>query len=296
MSAVAAPAAEVAEVNPRARRRRILRKRFLRRPVAVGSLFVVFLFLIVALFAPLIAPYSPSATDFSHLLAHPSSQHLLGTDELGRDEFSRLVWGARASIIVGFLATGLALVLALPLGLLAGYYRGPIDAVVARGTDVMLAFPYVVLALGLGIILGPGLETVIIALAVAGMPSLILVVRGQTLALREADYVPAAIATGAGDLRILFRHILPNMFSVLLVQATVLIPRVIVGEAALSFLGLGIRPPGASWGIMLQDGQTYLTQAPRLAVYPGIVLVIAALAFNLLGDGLRDVLDPQTTR
>src|SRR5262249_6674418 len=154
-----------------------------------------------------------------------------------------------------------------------GYYRGPIDAVVARGTDVMLAFPYVVLALGLGIILGPGLETVIIALAVAGMPSLILVVRGQTLALREADYVPAAIATGPGDLRILFRHILPNMFSVLLVQATVLIPRVIVGEAALSFLGLGIRPPGASWGIMLQDGQSYLTQAPRLAVYPGIVLV-----------------------
>ena len=198
-------------------------------------------------------------------------------------------------MIVAFLATGLALLLAIPLGLLAGYYRGPVDAVVARGTDVMLAFPYVVLAIGLGVILGPGLETVIIALAIAGMPGLIRIARGQTLALREADYVPAAIANGAGDARIIFRHILPNMASVLLVQATVMIPRAIVGEAALSFLGVGIRPPGASWGIMLQDAQNYLTQAPRLAVYPGIIIVVAALAFNLLGDGLRDVLDPQTT-
>jgi peptide/nickel transport system permease protein len=295
MTVVAAPY-EIAEANPRARRRRILRKRFLRRPVAVASLFVVFVFLLVALLAPLIAPYSQSQTDFTHILAHPSSQHLLGTDELGRDELSRLVWGARASITVAFLATGLALLLAVPLGLLAGYYRGPIDAVIARGTDVMLAFPYVVLALGLGVILGPGLLTVVIALAVAGTPGLIRIARGQALALREADYVPAAIANGAGDGRILFRHILPNMFSVLLVQATVMIPRAIVGEATLSFLGLGIRPPGASWGIMLQDGQNYLTQAPRLAVYPGIVIVVAALAFNLLGDGLRDVLDPQTTR
>ena len=296
MSAVAVPASEVAEANPRARRRRILRRRFMRRPVAVASLFVVFLFLAVALFASLIAPYSPSQTDFTHVLAHPSSQHLLGTDELGRDELSRLIWGARASIVVGFLATGLALLLAVPLGLLAGYFRGPLDGVVARGTDVMLAFPYVVLALGLGVILGPSLETVIIALAVAGMPGLVRIARAQALALGEADYVPAAIANGANDGRVIFRHILPNMFGVLLVQATVMIPRAIVGEATLSFLGLGIRLPGASWGIMLQDGQNYLTQAPRLAVYPGIVLGVAALAFNLLGDGLRDILDPQTTR
>jgi peptide/nickel transport system permease protein len=288
--------AEIAIANPRARRRRILRRRFLRRPSAVGALLVVAVFVVVAIFAPLIAPESARQTDFNHLLAHPSWQHLLGTDELGRDEFSRLVWGARASIVVGFLATGLGLILAVPLGLVAGYFRGPVDAVVARGTDVLLAFPYVVLAILLGMIFGTGLETTTVVLAIAGAPALIRIARAETLRLREADFVPAAIANGAGDGWILFRHILPNMKGVLLVQATLMIPRAIVGEAALSFLGLGIRPPGASWGIMLQEGQSYLTQAPRLAVYPGLVIFAAAFAFNLLGDGLRDVLDPRTAR
>jgi peptide/nickel transport system permease protein len=230
------------------------------------------------------------------VLAHPSWHHLLGTDELGHDEFSRLVWGARASIAVGFLATGLALVIAVPLGLVAGYYRGPVDAIIARGTDVMLAFPFLILAIGLGVILGRGLATSAIALAIAGCPGLIRITRGETLALRQAEFVPAAIANGAGDGRIVFRHILPNMMSVLLVSATVMIPRAIVGEATLSFLGVGIRPPGASWGIMLQSAQLYTTQALRLAVYPGIAIVLAVLAFNLLGDGLRDILDPRTTR
>ncbi len=289
-------AAEAGLGQPRARRRRILRRRFLRRPAAVGALFVVLLFLLTAVLAPVIAPESAAQTDFSQTLAHPSWQHLLGTDELGRDEFSRLVWGARASIVVGFLATGLALVLAVPLGLVAGYYRGLVDAVVARSTDVLLAFPYVVLAIGLGAILGPGLETATIALAIAGTPSLLRITRAETLRLRESEFVAAAVANGAGDARIVFRHILPNMTSVLLVQATVMIPRAIIGEAALSFLGLGIRVPGSSWGIMLQDAQSYLTQAPRLAVYPGIAIVLASLAFNLLGDGLRDVFDPRTTR
>jgi peptide/nickel transport system permease protein len=293
---VNAAAETIVLVNPRARRRRMLRKRFLRRPTAVASLVVVLLFLVVAIFAPLIAPESASATDFNAVLAHPSWHHLLGTDELGHDEFSRLVWGARASIAVGFLATGLALVIAVPLGLVAGYYRGPVDAIIARGTDVMLAFPFLILAIGLGVILGPGLATSAIALAIAGCPGLIRITRGETLALRQAEFVPAAIANGAGDGRIVFRHILPNMMSVLLVSATVMIPRAIVGEATLSFLGVGIRPPGASWGIMLQSAQSYTTQAPRLAVYPGIAIVLAVLAFNLLGDGLRDILDPRTTR
>ena len=287
--------AGISMASPRARRRQVIYRRFLRRPLAVGALLVVLAFVAVAVFGPLITPETAAQTDFNHVLAHPSWQHLLGTDELGRDELSRLVWGARASIVVGFLATGIALILAVPLGLLAGYFRGPLDAVIARGTDVMLAFPYVVLAIGLGAILGPGLGTTTIALAIAGTPALIRVARAETLRQREADYVPAAIANGAGDGRVVFRHILPNMTSVLLVQATVMIPRAIIGEAALSFLGVGIRPPGASWGIMLQDGQSYLMQAPRLAVYPGIAIVVAALAFNLLGDGLRDVLDPHTT-
>jgi peptide/nickel transport system permease protein len=279
--------------RPAARRRRLLRKRFLRHRPAAAGLVVVLVFLIVAVLAPWIAPESAGATDFQAVLAHPSWHHLLGTDELGHDEFSRLVWGARASMLVGFLATGLAMLIAVPLGLLAGYYRGWADAVIARTTDVLLAFPFVILAIGLAAILGPSLETVTIALGVAAAPHLIRVARGETLALREAEFVPAAIANGAGDATVIFRHILPNMSGPLLVQATILIPRAIIGEATLSFLGLGIRPPGASWGVMLQDAQSYLVQAPRLAVYPGIAIVLAALAFNLLGDGLRDVVDPR---
>jgi peptide/nickel transport system permease protein len=293
---VTAAAEAVVVPNPRARRRRILRRRFLRRPTAVASLVVVLLFLLVALFAPLIAPESSAQTDFTHTLAHPSWQHLLGTDELGHDEFSRLVWGARASITVGFLSVALAMLISVPLGLVAGYYRGGVDAVVARGTDVMLAFPFLILAIGLGVILGPGIGTATIALAIAACPGKIRIVRGETLSLREAEFVPAAVANGAGDGTIIFRHILPNMLSVLIISATVSIPRAIIGEATLSFLGIGIRPPGASWGIMLQSAQSYLTQAPRLAVYPGLVIVLAVMAFNLLGDGLRDVLDPRTTR
>jgi peptide/nickel transport system permease protein len=286
----------VALPSPRARRHRLLRRRFLRRPLAVGALIVILVFVVTAVFAPYIAPERAGTTDFNALLAHPSWGHLLGTDELGRDVFSRLVWGARASMQVGFLSTLLAMAIAVPLGLVAGYYRGWADAVIARGTDVMLSFPFVILAIGLAAILGPSLTTVTIALGVAAAPGVIRITRGETLSLREADFVPAAIANGAGDGTIIFRHVLPNMTSVLLVQATVIIPRAIIGEATLSFLGLGVRPPASSWGIMLHDAQSYLSQAPRLAVFPGITVVLASLAFNLLGDGLRDVFDPRTTR
>jgi len=283
-------------ISPRVRRRRVLRRRFLRRPLAVASLIVILVLAVTALFAPSIAPQTAGEVDFDAVLAHPSWQHLLGTDEFGRDIFSRLVWGARASMQVALLATILAMAIAVPVGLLAGFYRGWFDTVVARGTDVLLAFPFVILAVGLGVILGPSLTTATVALGVAAAPGVIRVARGETLALREAAFVPAAIASGAGDARIIFRHILPNMTGTLLVQATVTIPRVIIGEATLSFLGLGIRPPGSSWGVMLEGARSYLSQAPRLAVYPGVAIVLAAFAFNLLGDGLRDVLDPRTTR
>ena len=283
-------------VSPRARRRMLLRKRFLRRPMAVASLVVVLVFVLTAIFAPLLAPYGAGATDFNALLAHSSSKHLLGTDELGRDEFSRLIWGARASIQAGFFATVLAMLVAVPIGLVAGYYRGWVDTVIARMTDVLLAFPFVILAVGLAAILGPSLKNATIALGVAAMPGVIRIARGETLALREADFVPAAVANGANDFTIIFRHILPNMTSTLLVQATLIIPGAIIGEAMLSFLGLGVQPPTPSWGVMLQDAQSYLSQAPRLAVYPGLAIVVASLAFNVLGDGLRDIFDPRTTR
>jgi ABC-type dipeptide/oligopeptide/nickel transport system permease subunit len=293
MTTVEAP---VALPNPRARRRRLLRKRFLRRPMAVAGLIVVLTFVVVAIFAPLLAPYDPGATDFNSLLAQPSREHLLGTDELGRDELSRLIWGARASIQAGVFATILAMVVAVPIGLVAGYYRGWIDTVIARLTDVLLAFPFLILAVGLAAILGPSLMNATIALGIAAMPGLIRVARGEALALREEDFVPAAVANGANDFTIIFRHILPNMTSTLLVQATLTIPAAIIGEAVLSFLGLGVQPPTPSWGTMLQDAQSYLAQAPRLAVFPGLAIVIAALAFNVLGDGLRDIFDPRTTR
>jgi peptide/nickel transport system permease protein len=287
---------DVATLSPAARRRRILGRRFLRRPMAVAGLLVVLVFALMAIFAPLIAPYSASHTDFNAVLAHPSGEHLLGTDELGRDIFSRVVYGSRASMQAALFATLLAMVVAVPIGLVAGYYRGWVDPVISRITDVLLAFPFLILAVGLAAILGPSLLNATIALGIGAVPGLIRITRGETLALREEDYVRAAVASGGSDLTVLGRHILPNMTSTLLVQATVTIPIVIVGEAVLSFLGLGVQPPTPSWGVMLASAQDFLDQAPRLAVYPGLAIVLAALAFNLLGDGLRDVFDPRTQR
>jgi peptide/nickel transport system permease protein len=230
------------------------------------------------------------------LLQHSSGKHLLGTDELGRDVFSRIVWGSRASIEAGVLATLLAMAIAVPIGLVAGYYRGWIDPVIARLTDVLLAFPFLIVAVGLAAILGPSLRNATIALGVGAVPPLIRVARGEALSLSEEDYVRAAIANGASDARILAKHIFPNMLSTIIVQATVTIPAAIIGEAVLSFLGLGVQSPSTSWGVMLSDAKDFLTTAPRLSVYPGLAIFFCSLSFNLLGDGLRDILDPRTTR
>ena len=294
MSYVDTAASDV--LSPRARRRRLRRRRLARRPFAIAGFLVAAIFALGAILAPWVAPYSASATDFNAVLAHASGDHLLGTDELGRDILSRIIWGARASMQAGVLATGLAMAIAVPVGLVAGYYRGWVDPVISRLTDVLLAFPFLILAVGLAAILGPSLLNATIALGVGAAPGLIRVARGETLALREEDYVRAAVANGASDVTILFRHIVPNMASTLLVQGTVTIPAAIIGEAVLSFLGLGVQPPTPSWGVMLADAQSYLSQAPRLAVYPGLAIFPCSLSFNLLGDGLRDVLDPKTTR
>jgi ABC-type dipeptide/oligopeptide/nickel transport system permease subunit len=285
---------EAAVLSPRARMRRRMRRRMLRRPLAVAGLVVALVFVLMAIFAPVIAPYDPGKSDFSAALAPPSSEHLFGTDELGRDVFSRVVWGARASMQVGVFSTLLAMAVAVPIGLIAGYYRGWIDPVVSRITDVMLAFPFLIVAVGLAAILGPSLTNATLALAFSAAPSLIRVTRGETLALREEDYVRAAIANGASDTTILGRHVLPNMVGTLIVQMTVWIPTAIIGEALLSFLGLGVQPPTPSWGVMLSAAQPFIDQAPRLVIFPGLAIFLATLSFNLLGDGLRDVLDPRT--
>jgi peptide/nickel transport system permease protein len=287
---------EVTALSPTARRRRRIGRRLARRPLAIAGAVVVVLFVAAAILAPVVAPSAPADTNFDIVLQSPSWSHPLGTDELGRDVLSRVIWGARASLEAGVLATLLAMVVAVPLGLLAGYYRGWWDPVISRFTDVLLAFPFLVLAVGLAAILGPSLLNATLALGIAAIPGLIRVTRAETLSLREQEFVKAAVANGAGNGVILRRHLLPNMASTLLVQATITIPTAIIGESLLSFLGLGVQPPTPSWGVMLSSAQPFITLAPWLAIFPGIAVVMATLAFNLFGDGLRDALDPRSDR
>ncbi|MBF8190636.1 ABC transporter permease [Nonomuraea sp. K274] len=276
--------------------RRSIVFRFLRRPRALVACVIVLLFLITAVFAPIISPFDPSVNDFNAVRQAPSATHLLGTDELGRDLLSRIIHGSRASLTAGVCAALIALVVAVPLGLVAGYYRGFADTVIGRLVDTVLAFPFLILAIGLAAVLGPSLLNATIAIGVSHVPQLIRIVRGEVLAAREEEYVAGAIASGSRDRRILFRHILPNTTNTLLVQATVVVPTAILGEAALSFLGLGVQPPTPSWGVLLSTAQSHLEQAPWLSIFPGLAVMLAALSFNMVADGLRDVLDPKGTR
>jgi peptide/nickel transport system permease protein len=274
-------------------RRRVLR-RVLRNPLAMVGLAVVAVAVLAAALAPFVAPYPYDGTDFSSVApAPPSIDHWFGTDELGRDQFSRVLFGLRASIIVGALTVALSLAVGVPLGLLAGFY-GWLDPITSRLTDLLLAFPYLILAVGLAVILGPSLLTAVIAIAVgAQIPGMIRISRSETLRLRGMDYVGAAFANGASDLTVLGRHILPNAVNSIMVQATLYVPAAIIGEAVLSFLGLGVRPPTPSLGVMLSSAQPFYHEGPWMAVFPGVVIVVLTLALNLLGDGLRDALDPR---
>ncbi|MER7172180.1 ABC transporter permease [Streptomyces mesophilus] len=268
--------------------RRLRRNRLALTGAILGALFVF-----VAVFSSLLTPYDPAQPDFDNVLAPPSWDHWLGTDDLGRDQVSRVLVGVTASMQVGVLAVALAFVVAVPLGLLAGYYGKFADTVVSRLTDTMLAFPFLVLAVGLAAVLGPSLKNATIAIGISQIPAIVRITRAETLRLKHLDYVGAAVANGGGDGTILFRHILPNATSALIVQATVGIPSAIIGEAVLSFLGLGVQPPSPSLGVMLSSAQPFIANAPWMAVFPGLVIVLATLAFNLLGDGVRDILDPR---
>ena len=264
-----------------------------RRPAALVGGVIVLVFALMALGAPWIVRSDPSQGDWKLGRKAPTGAHPFGTDDLGRDNFARVVWGTRISMQAGVFSILFAIAVGVPLGLVAGYYRGPLDQALMRLTDAWLAFPFLILAIGLVTILGASLMNATLAIGLGATPTYIRLTRGLVLSTKEEDYVQGARALGARDLRLMGRHILPNIVSALLVQATVQIPTAIIAEAVLSFLGLGVQPPTPSWGTMLNAAQQFLESAWWMAVYPGLAIFVLALSFNLAGDGLRDVLDPR---
>ena len=293
MTATAAPSAKLH--REASRQARVIR-RLRRNPLAVISFSVLVLATFVAVLAAWLAPYAPEQTDFANTFSPPGTAgHLLGTDDLGRDVLSRIILGSRASLEVGMLAVATALLIGVPLGLASGYVRS-FDTVISRFTDLLLSFPFLILAVGLAAIRGASLGNAAVAIGIAQIPGIIRVVRSDTLRLKSLDFVAAAVVDGASDLWVLTRHILPNATSVVLVQATVAIPSAILGEAVLSFLGLGIQPPAPSLGTMLATAQQFAARAPWAAVLPGVTIMVLALAFNVFGDSLRDALDPKGSR
>src|SRR6516164_4793266 len=264
---------------------RLALRRLARRRMALVGLAVVVFFIAVAVAAPLVAPYDPLATDWRAVRKPPSPLHLFGTDELGRDVLARLIWGARASLMAGLVSVS--------LGLVSGYLGGAVDGLLMRMIDAMLAIPFLILAIALAAFLGPNLTNAMIAIGVAQTPIFTRLTRGQVLAVKHEDYIEAARAVGNSHCRIVLRHILPNVLAPILVQATLAIAAAIIAEAALSFLGLGQQPPAPSWGSMLNIATHFISQAPWMAVWPGLAIFSLVLSFNLLGDGLRDALDPR---
>ncbi|HSE95019.1 MAG TPA: ABC transporter permease [Methylomirabilota bacterium] len=268
-------------------------RRLARRPPALAGAAVVALFVLIALAAPWLAPADPVQTSWSQIRKAPSPAHPFGTDDLGRDVLSRVIWGTRISMQAGVLSILLAMAVGVPLGLVSGYYRGAVDQVIMRLTDAWLSFPFLILAIGLVTILGPSLTNATLAIGLGATPTYIRLTRGLVLATREEDYVQGARALGAWDGRVMAWHVLPNIVSAILVQATVSVPTAVIAEAVLSFLGLGVQPPQPSWGTMLNTAQQFLESAPWMAWWPGLAIFLLALSFNLAGDGLRDVLDPK---
>jgi peptide/nickel transport system permease protein len=291
MAAVLADAAPVAPREPTPAQRAF--RRLVRRRGAMAGLAIVLFFILVALLAPWISPYDPLATSWSAVRKAPSAAHLFGTDEIGRDVLARVVWGARASLMAGVVSVCISLSFGVPLGLLAGYAGRWTDAVISRITDAMLACPFLILAIALAAFLGPNLTNAMIAIGISATPIFIRLTRAQVMAAKTEDYVEAARALGNPRLRIALRHILPNILAPLIVQATLAIAAAVIAEASLSFLGLGQQPPAPSWGSMLNTAKNYIDNAPWMSIWPGASIFLLVLSFNLLGDGLRDALDPR---
>jgi ABC-type dipeptide/oligopeptide/nickel transport system permease subunit len=272
--------------------RRIFKVMFSRPVVTLGVFIIVFV-IMIAIFSPLIAPYNPNQQNLGISLQKPSKQHLLGTDELGRDQLSRIMYGARIALMVGVVAVSFASVAGMGMGLVAGYFGGWVGTIIMRFVDALMAFPPIILILAIATILGANIFNVMVAVAVGMLPTYCRLIYSEILSVRENDYVLASISLGSANLRIMFHHILPNVFPSLIVLITINIGVAILSESYLSFLGVGINPPTATWGNLVSGGYGYLMSNPMLALAPGIAILLLVLAFNLLGDGLRDALDPR---
>ncbi len=274
----------------------IIWDRYKKNHLAIAGLFVILTIATIAVSAPLIAPYNPTAIDVYNVLSAPGTDHLLGTDELGRDVLSRMIWGSRVSLKVGFVAVGIAISIGIMIGALSGFYGGKPDAVLMRFVDIMLAFPTFFLILAVIAIVEPSISTIMIVIGFTSWMDVSRLVRSEILGLKERDFVLAAKAIGASDFRVIFRHILPNALSPVFVSATFGVAGAILVESGLSFLGLGVQPPDPSWGNILTSGKDYITVAWWLSLYPGLAILITVLSYNLVGEGLRDALDPRLWR
>ncbi len=268
-------------------------RRLVRNELTVAGAVILALVVVAALFAPYLSPDDPLVMNPTQLLQPPSAAHLMGTDELGRDVLSRVIWGARISLYVGVISVTMAVVIGVTLGLLAGYHGGLVDDVIARLLDIVFAFPTILLSLGIVGMLGSSLTNTMIAIGVVYTPIYARLARGTTLAVKEREFVEAAVVSGARAARIIVRHILPNVMAPLIIQTSLNLSLAILAEASLSFLGLGTQPPDPSWGTMVNTGQALIELSPWPVVFPGLAIVLAVLAFNLIGDGLRDALDPR---
>lgn len=287
------PSSESQKIQPHISQFTYIRKALMKRGVVVAGLMIIFITIIVAIFAPLIAPYSPDVINLRETLAPPSTTHLFGTDQMGRDLFSRIIYGARISLLVGIVGVAMAGGCGIMLGLIAGYFGGWINMIIMRSVDTFMAIPPLVLVLAIAAILGGGIYNVLIAIGIGMFPTYTRLMCGQVIALRQSDFITAAESMGAKVSRVMFRHLLPNAFPSIMVLLTINLGVAILMEAALSFLGIGILPPTTAWGSMVNDGQRYLLTNPQLTIIPGMAILVVVLSFNMVGDGLRDALDPR---
>ncbi|MBS4178651.1 nickel transporter permease [Lederbergia citrea] len=287
------PTVRQKQSNPRIEYYKTIWKRLRKNKAAVVGGILILLFVLTAIIGPLFTTKDPSGIDILNKLKSPSAEHWLGTDNFGRDIFTRIIHGMGLTLFVGFFSVAIGGVIGVIFGIISGYYGGATDTIIMRIMDVLLAFPGIILALAIVSVLGGSLTNVIIAVGVFSIPAFARIVRGSTLTVRKLEYIDAVRALGASDMRIIFKHILPNVMSPIIVQATLRIATAVLTASGLSFLGLGAQPPTPEWGAMLSDGRSYMAEAPHMVLVPGIMIVLVVLAFNIFGDGLRDALDPK---